>query len=160
MIIDKSYKLKEYIQALYDVSEVSLLLVQMESESSLMGEMQKFIAGQDEIEYFGVVLEFSSHGNFLKRLYFLFLSRISIYRIKRYLIRLGIKVDSSYGVYPSVLTPAIIFELGKQSEVYINEYILPPISSGFSGRLRELIKKLIKFHPSLGGLLIIAKREL
>ena len=68
--------------------------------------------------------------------------------------------DSSYGVYPSVLKPSIIYELGKQSEAYINEYVMPPISSGFSGRLRKLIKKFIKFHPSLGGLLIIAKKEL
>ena len=123
-------------------------------------KIQKFAADQQEREYFGIVLEFSSHENFLKRLYNLLLSRVIIYRIKRYLNQLGIKVDSSYGVYPSVSTPAILFELGKQSEEYITKYVMPPISGGVSGRLRVIIKKLIKFHPSLGGLLIIAKREL
>lgn len=111
-----------------------------------------------EFTKFGVIAVIDTHASVLRKTVSLIISSWRIWRLSRKLKKDGAEVVGRYAVFPQVADPVVIYELGSPSEHYCNKYILPAFPPGLNGKLRWLIMRLVKFHPSVAGIILVAKK--
>ena len=108
---------------------------------------------------FGVLIRVPPQHNLLRKLFSLLLTLIHQQMLTRQLVRQRAAILGNYGIYPTVDAPVAIYALGTPAEAYVNAHILPPLQSGLNGRLRRNIMKVVKYHPSVGGIIVVARTE-
>lgn len=107
---------------------------------------------------FGVVVRINTYSS-LRKIVSLLLASIRTWNLSLKLKRQGYDIVGRFGVYPSIEEPTIIYELNTQAEAYCNAYILPVFPQGLNGRVRRVVMRLIKCHPSTAGIILIARKK-
>jgi hypothetical protein len=77
--------------------------------------------------------------------------------LKIFLNRKKLFMTKTYGIYPTIEQPVVIFEMQCHAEVYVTTNILPEIPSGLSGYLRLAVTRLTKINPVLGGVAFVIR---
>jgi hypothetical protein len=65
----------------------------------------------------------------------------------------------TYGIYPTINHPIVVFEMQSHAEEYVVEKILPEGPSGLNGYLRLTITRLTKINPTLGGVALVIRAK-
>jgi len=108
---------------------------------------------------FGVIVRIDTHSNVLRKILSLVLGLVRIWFLSRKLKQKKYDIVGRFGVSPSIQEPVTLYELNTQAEQYCNNFILPTFSSGLNGRLRRLIMRFAKCHPSTAGIVLIAIKK-
>lgn len=122
--------------------------------------IHKFLDSQCNSTPFGILVRVDEQSSMPIRILSLMLVSMRISMLRRQLLARGGRIRGKFGVYPSVEEPVAIYSLGARAEQYSNRCILPAFTSGLSGMLRRFIMRLVGFHPSIAGVVILGcKRE-
>lgn len=106
----------------------------------------------------GILIPIKNSNNPVLRIIYLIFTKLKIIKVQRKLSQIKLKIDSTYGVFPNEINPLVIYELSSQAENYADKNILPKLQMTLNGRLRKIIKQVIKFHPSLGCIIIVISK--
>lgn len=98
-------------------------------------------------------------GSLLKLLR-IFTTFAKIRFISFFLARKSIFITKSYGVYPTIEKPMLVFEINSLAESYVVEKILPERPRGVNGYLRLIVTRLTKINPVLGGVALVIRENL
>jgi hypothetical protein len=104
-----------------------------------------------------ILINIPDNNNPIIRMMSLLMSKLTSYRIQKQLIKQNFILITQYAVYPNAFEPVAIFELSHQAEHYSNQEILPPFQNNLNGKIRQKLMKILKFHPSIGAIIIIAR---
>lgn len=138
-----------------------LMRVPLRSYRSFMSEngvcdIESGSQGFPEKTDFGVVVPVSTSGNYAKRFLYALRYTIKIRRLKNMRAR-NFSATRSYGVYPSIKNPSIVFQLGSPAESYANRLVLPSTAKGAIGVLRSALTVVTGFHPSVAGIVVLCR---
>ena len=75
------------------------------------------------------------------------------------LLKSSLYCKYTIGVFPDVYNPIAIYCVGTVAESYAYANILPTFPVGINGNIRKLVMKFVKFHPSIGGLVLIVRKH-
>jgi hypothetical protein len=133
-------------------------LLDIANETGQLDSMVPFTQAQANSTEFGIILRVDERSNILSKILSLIWVAYRVRSIGLKLQRQGCMVVGSMGVYPDMSDPVTIYELDSEAEQYINRYVLPAFPEGIKGHLRKLIMKLTRLHPSIAGVVILAKK--
>lgn len=68
-------------------------------------------------------------------------------------------IISIFCVYPDVIDPKVIYELGTQASFYIDENVIPHFGKGFKGKFKKLASRLTNINPSVAAVFFIARSQ-
>ncbi|VAW87501.1 hypothetical protein MNBD_GAMMA16-1976 [hydrothermal vent metagenome] len=108
---------------------------------------------------FGVLARIEVRPNVIHKALLLLQAIIRIRYLSIKLKHQGYDVVGRFGVYPSINLPVTLYELNTQAETYCNKFILPTFPPNLNGRLRMLIMKFAKCHPSTAGIVLIVRKK-
>lgn len=66
---------------------------------------------------------------------------------------------NSYGVYPSIHRPFVIYQLNTTAETYANSNILPKVKHGLKGLIPGVLKFITQYHTSTAGIVILVYKK-
>jgi len=107
---------------------------------------------------YAILITTQADQNLILKTWGLLYSSLYIKRLKRKLTSTTGQVLGCYGVYPYIQNPVAIYQLDNQAENYVNEFILPPNTSGLNGFLRRIIMSITKYHLSTAGVLLVLRK--
>jgi hypothetical protein len=110
-------------------------------------------------EEFGIILEINENNNPLIKILSLIRTKLDLNMCSKKLLKSSLNCKSTIGVFPDVYNPTAIYCVGTLAETYAHENILPAFPAGINGNIRKLVMKLVKFHPSIGGLVLIVRKH-
>ena len=156
--INRSYAIymNDNLSALEQNLQVPVL--QPNDQEGRNKSLSEFVQSLNHDAEFGVLFRVVEHPNSLKKIISLVWLAVSIWLIRFRLRQVGANVQASFGVYPSVEDPVTIYELNSEAEQYINRYVLPTFPHGINGDLRKLVMKMTRLHPSLAGVVVLARK--
>lgn len=112
-----------------------------------------------ENEAVGIFINIIDSSNSLRRFFHVIATYFKIKKIRRMLINDGLNIITRYGIYPCNENPIAIVVLGGQAEKYANENVFPLFNNSVNGKIRKFIMKMIHFHPSLGGIVLVVGKK-
>ncbi|PCK02552.1 MAG: hypothetical protein COA42_22070 [Alteromonadaceae bacterium] len=123
------------------------------------GSMDGFVASIESGQQFGVLVRIEDRPNPIIKVFSLIVAWIKLHLLRMKLLRKGEAIIALYGVYPTVEYPIAIYLLGMKAEKYSNQHVLPAFPAGVNGRIRQGVMAIIKFHPSVAGVIIVAQKK-
>ena len=124
-----------------------------------MEDLWKYIELLPGNQVFGVLITFNPQVNSIKKVWSLIYISILNCWLRQKIARLVGPVLGSYGIYPEVQNPFVVYQLGTAAEKYANEYVLPFEKSRFKRFLRDIFIYLVKYHPSAAGIIILSRKN-
>ncbi len=106
-----------------------------------------------------ILINISDTNNPLTRLIYLVKAKLQIAQYRKLFKKNGFKIIATYGVYPCKENPVAVVALDSPAEKYANARIFPIFQNDFNGILRKFIMKIIKFHPSLGCIILVFRKQ-
>ncbi len=107
---------------------------------------------------FGVLVRLDSQANAIKKLAALPSAIFKMRNLSQALRQNGHAIELRLAVYPEICNPVTVFPLGTPAEKYINRFVLPEFPRSVNGFFRKFIMKFVKFHPSVAGLILVARK--
>lgn len=135
----------------------------MELRPSMWGSgfqaLQDFISPLEKSTAFAVLVRVGIRQNAVRKAHSLLHTSMYIWLLELVLTRQGNSIVGRFGVYPTAEDPVAIYSLDSRAERYINKHVLPSLPGGLNGLFRRIIMKIAKCHPSVGGIIIIARKN-
>lgn len=107
----------------------------------------------------GLLARIDPHPNVIRKTISLLHASTRSWLLSMKLKRQGYEIEGKFGVYPNVEMPVTIYELNSSAERYCNTHVLPVLPPSLNGRIRLMIMKLARCHPSVAGIVLIARKK-
>jgi hypothetical protein len=98
-----------------------------------------------------VIFTLDDGGNSLLKLLKIFFTSTKIRFVSIFISIKYNYTSKSYGIYPTIEQPSLVFEIQSPAEDYVMKNILPEGPDKLVGYLRLIVKKMTKINPILGG---------
>jgi hypothetical protein len=118
-----------------------------------MHQLRAALAGADAGD--AVVYAIPLNTPLARRLNTVLTLRLQLRQIARAIVGGGGRVVGTYGVDPSLETPACVFELNSVASAYADRCLRP---RGPAERLRRVLVRCFGCDPALGGVLVVGRK--
>jgi len=108
---------------------------------------------------FGIVFEINENNNPLIKILSLIRTKLDLTMCLKRLFKSRLHRVETIGVFPNVNNPIALYCVGTVAESYAHKNILPTFPVGINGNIRKLVMRLVKFHPSIGGIVLIVRKD-
>ena len=146
--------MKSDLKTLQYLLQLPLFETGINIHATKINEQIDFIQSQHSHE-FGLLVRVESHKSAIKKMLSIIIVSRQLNNLSNDLKRQGFKVMRRFGVFPNINNPVTLYQLGTFAEQYTNQFVLPVFPPGINGFLRRFIMKIVKFHPSVAGVILI-----
>lgn len=103
-----------------------------------------------------IVFEFFQGGSFVRKIASILLESIKLQVVYKVLALKGI-TSFRVAIYPDLNNPRVIYELKSPAELYVEENVLPPFGEGVKGRVKQLLRVITGFNPSISAVGLVIR---